>query len=128
MTFDELAENASLLIIAGSETTATLLSAALYYLTSHPETLAKLTDEVRKAFATEDEVDLISVQKLSYMLAVLEESSRLYPPVPTGSPRVIGRGGDTILGEYLPEGVSLQPLFIPFCDRFGGILRGKIKT
>lgn len=106
MTFEELASNSAMLIVAGSETTATLLSAATYYLGTHPKILAKLTDEVQKAFTSEEEIDMLSVQNLPYLLAVLDEASRIYPPVPGASPRKIGEGGDTILGEFFPEGVS----------------------
>ncbi|RSM03390.1 hypothetical protein CDV31_010524 [Fusarium ambrosium] len=108
ITFDELASNAQLIVLAGSETTATLLSAATYYLTTHPDILAKLNDEVRSAFTSEDEIDMISVQKLPYMLAVLNESLRMFPPVVNGIPRLIGPGGDTIIGQYIPEGTTVD--------------------
>ncbi|KAF9876101.1 trichothecene c-15 hydroxylase [Colletotrichum karsti] len=108
MTFDELASNASVLIIGGSETTATLLSAATFFLATHPETLEKLKDELRSTFTSEGQIDMISVQDLTYMQAVLRESMRLYPPVPSASPRTIAEGGDTILGEYLPEGTTVD--------------------
>ncbi|XXH00038.1 hypothetical protein Hte_006379 [Hypoxylon texense] len=107
-TFEELVSNAAVLIIAGSETTATLLSAATYFLTTNPHTLARLTHEVRSTFTTEDEINLVSVQKLSYMLAVLDESMRMYPPVTSPAPRVIAAGGDTILGRYVPEGTIVD--------------------
>lgn len=107
LSFDELASNANVLILAGSETTATALTAATYYLTRHPEALMKLTAEVRSAFNTEDDIDLLSVQHLTYMLAVLDEAMRLFPPAPLGQPRVIGAGGEMILGQFVPEGVSL---------------------
>ncbi|KAI4864002.1 cytochrome P450 [Hypoxylon rubiginosum] len=108
LTFEELVSNASVLIIAGSETTATLLAAATYFLTTNPYTLTKLTQEVRSTFASEDEITLVGVQKLSYMLAVLDESMRMYPPVPGASPRKITAGGDTILGRYVPEGTTVD--------------------
>ena len=120
MTIDELASNASTLIIAGSETTATALSAATYFLATTPPALAKLTDEVRSTFATEDEIDLTSVQRLTYMLAVLDETLRLYPPVPSGSPRKISDGGETLAGQFVPPGVSriaewdIRCLGVPF--------------
>lgn len=107
ITVEELSSNASVLIIAGSETTATLLSAATYFLGTHPHVLKKLNDELSTHFKSEAEIDLLSVQGLTYMLAVLDESARLYPPVPSASPRMIGPGGDTILGRHIPEGVSL---------------------
>lgn len=59
--------NASLLIIAGSETTATLLSGALFLLTTHPEVLKQLEQEVRSAFKNDEEITLTSVGNLSYV-------------------------------------------------------------
>ncbi|KAJ3549268.1 hypothetical protein NM208_g587 [Fusarium decemcellulare] len=108
LSFDDIVANAATLIIAGSETTATLLSAATFFLTSHPETLMKLTNEVRSSFSCEKEIDLISVQKLVYMLAVLDETLRMYPPVPAGGPRKIAPGGDVILGQYVPGGTIAE--------------------
>ncbi|KAJ3944105.1 uncharacterized protein N0V96_005629 [Colletotrichum fioriniae] len=103
MSFEEMTSNAMVLIIAGSETTATLLTAATYFLATNPHVLVKLNDEVRSAFTTEDEIDMLSVQSLPYLLAVLDESLRMFPPVPGPSPRAIGEGGDTILGEFIPQ-------------------------
>lgn len=109
MSFEEMTSNAMVLIIAGSETTATLLTAATYFLATNPHVLVKLNDEVRSAFTTEDEIDMLSVQSLPYLLAVLDESLRMFPPVPGPSPRAIGEGGDTILGEFIPQDVSSFP-------------------
>ncbi|KAL7907400.1 cytochrome P450 [Trichoderma velutinum] len=103
----ELYDNASLLIIAGSETTATTLSGVTYLLLSHPEVLQKTTDEVRSSFSNESEIDLVSVQKLGYMMAVLQETLRIYPPVPTSIPRRAQPGGDVICGQYVPENTVL---------------------
>ncbi|KAK0375357.1 cytochrome P450 [Colletotrichum limetticola] len=108
MSFEEMTSNAMVLIIAGSETTATLLTAATYFLATNPYVLAKLNDEVRSAFTTEDEIDMLSVQNLPYLLAVLDESLRMFPPVPGPSPRAIGEGGDTILGEFIPQGTVVD--------------------
>ncbi len=106
MTLEELAANAAVLIIGGSETTATALSAATYFLGMNPRALATLTEEVRSAFATEEEIDMVSAQKLPYLLAVLDEALRLYPPAPNGQARKIARGGDNIADAYIPEDVS----------------------
>lgn len=102
-------DNASLLIIAGSETTATTLSGVTYLLLTHPEVLQKTTDEVRSSFSNESEIDLLSVQKLNYMMAALQETLRMYPPVPTAIPRKAQPGGDVICGQYVPENVSIIP-------------------
>jgi cytochrome P450 len=107
--FRRLTTNASVLILAGSETTATLLSGATYLLLSNPETLRRLTEEVRSSFKSDDEITLLSVGNLTYMLACLNEAMRCYPPVPVGLPRTVPRGGGTIAGNEVPERVSLSP-------------------
>jgi cytochrome P450 len=98
-----------ILIIAGSETTATLLSGVTYYLLCNPSALKKLTEEVRTTFQSEEDININSVNRLNYMLACLDEALRIYPPVPIGLPRTVPRGGATITGYYIPEGVSLSP-------------------
>lgn len=106
MTFDELCANATILILAGSETTATALCSATYYLASNPEPLRKLCDELRSAFKTEEEIDILSVGRLEYMPAVLNEAMRLHTPGPGTGPRTINENGDTIAGHFVPPGVS----------------------
>lgn len=107
MKFEELASNASVLIVAGSETTATLLSAAVYFLCANPRALDLLVEEVRSAYAQAEDIDLISTQNLRYMQAVLDETLRMYPPVAGGgSPRKIAKGGSLVAGYYVPENVS----------------------
>jgi cytochrome P450 len=104
--FDLLCQNAGLMVIAGSETTATLLSGATYFLTTHPVVLKKLTEEVRSRFRDESEITLSSVNSLNYMLACLNESLRCYPPVPINAPRVVLPGGAVIAGHAVPGNVS----------------------
>ncbi|KAI1774013.1 cytochrome P450 [Hypoxylon cercidicola] len=105
----QLGSIASTLLIAGSETSATLLSGALYLLTTHPDTLKKLTHEVRSTFKNEEEINLLSVRKLPYMLACLKESLRkcFDPPVANGMPRVAKPGGTTVAGYHVPEGTTI---------------------
>ncbi|KAF3015244.1 hypothetical protein E8E14_001181 [Neopestalotiopsis sp. 37M] len=107
LSMGKLEMNAGLLIIAGSETTATLLSGAMFLLLTHPEALAKLTDEVRSSFATDGEITLLSVGNLSYMLACLNESLRQYPPVASGLPRLSPKGGALVDGHFVAEGTQV---------------------
>lgn len=105
LTLDNLQSNGNILIIGGSETTATLLSGVTYLLLSNPTALRKLTEEVRSKFNSEQEITMTSVNQLTYMLACLNESLRVYPPVPTGLPRVAPSEGRTVLGKYVPGNV-----------------------
>lgn len=105
MTRQEIEANAGVLILAGSETTATLLSGCTYYLLKHPETYNKLVHEIRGAFQKKEDITFLTVARLPYLHAVLEESLRLYPPVPGYLPRKVPMGGASIDGQYVPGGV-----------------------
>lgn len=107
MDFMRIRANAGLLVVAGAETTATLLSGITYLLLKNPEALSRLAEEVRSTFKSEDEITLLSVSRLHYMLACLDEALRCYPPVAIGFPRQVPKGGTTIAGEFIPESVSL---------------------
>lgn len=107
MTQDEMVVNATFLILAGSETTATLLSGLTWLMLINPEVLQKVTAEVRGAFKTESEIDITSVSNLEYMLACLNEGLRLYPPVPVQIPRMAPAEGGMVCGQWVPPGVSL---------------------
>lgn len=108
MTVEELVSNSHVLILAGSETTATLLSGVTYYILTVPGVLDKLKAEVRGAFSSEDEITWSAVNQLKYTLAVLNEALRMYPPVPFGFPRVVEGEGAFICGRWVPGGVSFS--------------------
>ncbi|TVY25314.1 Cytochrome P450 monooxygenase [Lachnellula hyalina] len=104
MSHPEILGNCETLIVAGSETTATLLSGLTYYLSQSPEAWKRLKDEVRGAFKTEEEITMRSTAALPYLFACLEEGLRMYPPAVVTPPRF--SPGATVNGEYIPEGVS----------------------
>lgn len=107
---NEIDSTAVIFLIAGSETTATLLSGATYLLLKHPEVYSKLVHEIRSKFTKQSEITMEAVNTMEYLIAFLQEALRYYPPVPTGFPRVVPAGGDTISGRYIPEGVSNSSL------------------
>lgn len=108
MTDKEILHNTQNLVLGGSETTATSLSTVTYLLATHKDVLRQLEDEVRNSFNSEDEITLLSVQKLDYLFAVIEESLRIFPAVPPAIPRITPAEGATIRGEYVPPKVSLS--------------------
>ncbi|KAI0532402.1 benzoate 4-monooxygenase cytochrome P450 [Xylaria digitata] len=101
----QLAAHASDFVLAGSETTATALSAITYYLLRTPEVMQKLQSEIRSAFKSYDEINSQATLHLQYMRAVILEGLRIYPPLPLGLPRVVPEGGDAVDGHFLPAGV-----------------------
>lgn len=107
MKVPEIASNSNLLIIAGSETTATLLSGATYHLLRNPRVMERLKQEIRSTFAAESDISIAGVNDLKYMVAVLDESLRMYPPVPIGLPRRVPEAGDFINDKWVPGGVCV---------------------
>jgi hypothetical protein len=64
-------------------------------------------DEVRSTFKTDAEITVKSVNGLPYMLAVLNESMRVFPPTAFGFTRLIStKGGQWVAGNYVPADVS----------------------
>ncbi|KAJ5384673.1 hypothetical protein N7517_002584 [Penicillium concentricum] len=108
MTIREMEANAALLILAGSETTASLLSGFTYYIMTNPSAYRKLVDEIRGSFKSYEDIDFQRVGHLTYLNAALEESLRVYPPVPAIIPRVVPKEGALIDGQFVPENVSVS--------------------
>jgi cytochrome P450 len=106
MSMKEIQSSLNSFMVAGSETSATTLAGATYYLTQYPEAMRRVADEVRGRFRTEAEIKMKEVMQMPYLIAVLNETLRLYPPVPTGFPRVVPPGGDMLSGYWIPERVS----------------------
>ena len=106
LTRDELIRNGVVLVVAGSETTATLLAGVTYHLCKSPAVYAKVKEEVRSKFSNDDEITVKAVNDLTYMRAVLSEALRIFPPTGFGFPReVISEGGQMIAGTFVPKGV-----------------------
>lgn len=98
------------MIIAGSETSATLLSGCIFYLCKHQMVMTQLIKEIRNAFRQNDDITFARTSKLTYLAAVLQESLRMYPPFVTSLARTTPRGGDTVDGHWIPGNVT--PPFI----------------
>ncbi|KAL2218231.1 benzoate 4-monooxygenase cytochrome P450 [Thermoascus aurantiacus ATCC 26904] len=108
MTKPEIEATVATLILAGSETTATLLCGCTFYLLKNPAVYRRLVDEIRGAFKDEKDIDLASLTKLPYLHAVLEESLRIYPPVPAMIPRRVPDSGAIIDNQFVPGGTSVS--------------------
>jgi cytochrome P450 len=118
MTDEELVSNADLFMLAGSETTATLLSGVTYWLLKTPHALKRVTEEVRQTFASDDAITFDNARvKLPYMMACLQEGLRIFPPLPLGMLRVVPNGPPVqIAGVTIPEKVS--PAIIQISSRY----------
>lgn len=106
---DEIENNMTLLVFAGSETTSSAMSAILNQLMRNPEALQRASAEVRSAFGDEDEILVANVTKLEYLTAIIKEGIRLCPPAAIGLSRNVPKDGADICGQWVPGGVSNAP-------------------
>jgi cytochrome P450 len=106
LTRDEMDVNAGMFMVAGTETTASLLSGLTYLLLTYPESMKKLVDEIRSAFKSSEDISMEAMASLPYLNACIKEGLRRYPPVPVGLPHKTPQDGSTICGHYVPPNVS----------------------
>ncbi|KAI1381331.1 benzoate 4-monooxygenase cytochrome P450 [Hypoxylon crocopeplum] len=105
LTKEQMYANAQMLVSAGSETVATASTNTLYLLLTHPETWVRAKHEIRSTFDSEQSITAASVTRLTYLLAAIDESMRIWPPVATSFiPRQVPSGGCTVEGYFIPEG------------------------
>ena len=79
-------------IVAGYETTANALTYTAYLLALNPDIQEKLIDQIREYISDHPDLSLYNMaQELTYLDMVIQESLRLYPPVPRAV--VTGRVG-----------------------------------
>lgn len=108
MSRAELEINSMLLVVAGSESVTTALVGAIHWLVRTPTALQSLVQEVRTAYAREEDITGTSLSKLSYLNAVIQETLRLCPTIPDGMRRQIPTGGASVAGHFLPEGTVVS--------------------
>ncbi|KAF8317441.1 cytochrome P450 monooxygenase pc-3 [Clavulina sp. PMI_390] len=70
------------MLVAGRDTTACLLTFATYLLSQHPDVLAKLRAEILDIIGPTTPPTSGTLRELKYLRAVLNETLRLFPPVP----------------------------------------------
>lgn len=105
-----LRDQALNILLAGRDTTASLLSWIFLMLAEHPEVFSRLRQEVLLQFGTSAEnISFESLKRCQYLRHVINETLRLYPTVPFNF-RVALR--DTVL----PRGAGADgqsPMFVP---------------
>jgi cytochrome P450 len=92
-------------MVAGTETTASALSAITFFLLSNSSYTSRLREELRSAFSTFDDLTIGKLGRLKYLNAVIQEGLRMYPPVPIALPRRTPAGGAQVDGTYIPGDV-----------------------
>jgi cytochrome P450 len=114
---EEVFTEATLQIVAGSDTTATALRSIMLYLITHPRICSKLRAEVDAAVlsgAAPASPSIASdecLKRMPYLQAVVREGLRIHPPVTDVVPKKVPKGGDTIVLDgktyHLPAGTNI---------------------
>lgn len=73
------------ILLAGRDTTASLLSFAFYELSVNPRIFNKLREAIFESFGDGTEITFESLKRCDYLRYVINESLRLYPTVPFNS-------------------------------------------
>ena len=104
-------DNAATFYLAGHETTANAITWALFLLSEQPELQERAGEEARKALA-ENGHDPLLADRLPLLRKILEESLRLYPPVPRFDRQAVAP--DRLGSEEVAPGdiVSIWPWLI----------------
>ncbi|RYC57327.1 hypothetical protein CHU98_g8890 [Xylaria longipes] len=107
----ELFSEAIVLMVAGSDTTATALSATFFYLSRNPGCYEKLCNEIRSTFASGEEIKAgPQLAGCRYLRACLDESMRMSPSVPGTLWRIQDPGDEQPLvidGHLVPKGTLM---------------------
>ncbi|KAI1805972.1 cytochrome P450 [Daldinia bambusicola] len=109
-TESSLRDDARLVIIAGSETSATTLANTLFFLAKYPHVLKKLQAEIDSVIPTPADWTYEKVRTIKYIDNVIDESQRLKPALLTGGYRQTPPEGLQIDEQFIPGNVSV---FVP---------------
>ncbi|CDO71115.1 hypothetical protein BN946_scf184844.g119 [Trametes cinnabarina] len=101
-----LLDDGVLAIVAGSDTTSSALTSLVYCLLTHPHAMERLREEIDHFYPVgENACDSKHFREMHYLTAVINETLRLYPPVPSGTQRRVP--------HHQSEGVMLGSYFVP---------------
>ncbi|WP_123534152.1 cytochrome P450 [Halosimplex salinum] len=105
MSREQIRDEVMTLLLAGHETTALALTFTTFLLAQHPRVERRLLDELDEQLGG-DPSGFEDVRNLPYLEKVVEESMRLYPPVPGIIREATDR--DEIAGYTIPEGATIS--------------------
>ncbi|KAJ4303024.1 hypothetical protein N0V90_001915 [Kalmusia sp. IMI 367209] len=104
MTEESILDNLITFLIAGHETTAGMLSFAMYHVIKNPEIYRKLQKEVDEVCG-QAPIKFEQLSKLPYIAAVLRETLRLTPPLPVFN--VAPKKDEIVGGKYVLKAEEL---------------------
>ncbi|KAL1744938.1 cytochrome P450 [Schizophyllum fasciatum] len=109
-----LVEEAITLVSAGSETTGSAVTAAVFRVLNDERVRGKVAAELREAWPDPSaRLPAQELERLPYLTAVIKETHRLTPGVVSPAPRVVHKDS-VIAGHHVPAGtvVAMGPTFV----------------
>ncbi|KAK0457763.1 cytochrome P450 [Desarmillaria tabescens] len=113
LTADEAAADASLLVVAATDTGVQVVTTLFRYLSVDPGRTCRLQREISSVFVGDDGAyDYQALFALPYLDACIQESLRIIPPGPFGPARTTGPEGAYILGKRIAPNTTVHvPVF-----------------
>ena len=108
LEWGELFAEVSVMVNAGSDTTAIAISNTMHLLLQNPGCLKKLQEEVDNALDDEIVAPYETVKYLPYLRACIDEGLGMFPPISSPLYRRTPPEGMTILGEFVPGNTSVS--------------------
>jgi tryprostatin B 6-hydroxylase len=93
--------DSKLIIVAGSDTTATTMAFLFYYIAREPGLLQRLREEIEE-LTGRGEFDHRKIQSAPLLNGCINEALRLHPPVPSGLYRKAPPEGVYVGEQYIP--------------------------
>ncbi|KAF2269729.1 cytochrome P450 [Lojkania enalia] len=108
-TDEELVNQLMTFLAAGHETTASAMTWATYLLCKYPGVQTKLREEIRTSLPAiinpNSAISSTDIDRLPYLNAVLNETMRIFPPVPLTLREAAH--DTTIQGHFIPKGTTI---------------------
>ncbi|KAF9634835.1 benzoate 4-monooxygenase cytochrome p450 [Lasiodiplodia theobromae] len=111
-----LVNNGSLMLVAGTGTTAASLTTAIYYLVKQPQLWYELKRQLLEKFGdVSSQPDVVELEKVPLLEAVVKEALRVGNPIRGRNPRVTPPGGWDFNGVHVPEGTIVSSAQLFYC-------------
>lgn len=104
----EILAECGVMMNGGSEPTTAALTNMVYLIYKHSQVLKKLRAEIDRVAIGGRIPGYDAVANLPYLRACIEESLRVRPASSMGLPRIVPKGGRTIAGKFVDEGVTVS--------------------
>ena len=109
LQWGEIVAEITVMLNAGSTTTAIAMTNVMYQMLKNPECMKKLRQEIEETLDEDEEVaPYEKVKYLPYLRACLDESLRMFPPISHGLTRETPPEGSEIAGEFIPGGTTVS--------------------